>query len=90
MRCKEIAKMLSEERDHELKLRQKLMMKVHLSMCVFCRRMASQLRFIERITQKMGSTSDDSPITHPEVFSASLSQEAKSRMRNMLGRGNIQ
>jgi hypothetical protein len=82
--------MLSEERDHELKLSQKLMMKVHLSMCVFCRRMASQLRFIEGVTQRMGAVSDESPITHPEIFSATLSQEAKTRMRNILGGGKIQ
>ncbi len=90
MRCKEIAKLLSEEKDHELTLSQKLMMKFHLSICIFCRRMASQLKFIERVTERIGGNADESPVAHPEIFSASLSPSAKTRMKNILAGRNFQ
>ncbi len=90
MRCKEIAKLLSEQRDHELTLAQRLMMKFHLSMCVFCRRLASQLKFMERLTEKMGSAADESPIVRRDIFGATLSQDAKTRMKNTLSGRNFQ
>ena len=90
MRCKEIAKLLSEQRDHELTLAQRLMMKFHLSMCVFCRRLASQLNFMERLTETMGSAADESPIAQRDIFGATLSLDAKTRMKNTLSGRNFQ
>ena len=90
MYCKKIAQLLSEQQDHKLTLSQKLMMKFHLSMCVFCRRMASQLNFIERVTKRIGGIADKSPVVHPDVFSASLSPSAKTRMKNILTGRNFQ
>ena len=84
MRCKEIAKLLSEQRDHGLPWHRRVMIRVHLAMCVFCRRLEQHLALIHRLSEAAGDTSGGSPLEAGSVYTATLSQEAKSRIKQTI------
>ena len=83
MTCKRIAKLLSERQDHPLSFWRRLAIRVHLSWCVFCRRLARQLEFIHGLSQTVGSSVE---IDGAKAFDASLSPEAKTRIKKDLSR----
>jgi hypothetical protein len=88
MTCKRIAKLLSEQQDHGLSFPRRLAIRVHLALCVFCRRLARQLEIIRGLSQMIGGAGDVSMIDDGLVFDAALSSDAKSRMKKMLAREN--
>ncbi len=89
MTCKQIAKLLSEGREHELPLAQRLMIRIHLWLCIFCRRLARQLAFIHRFSQAAGDAAEGSLISDGDVFDVTLPGEARSRMKKILAYKNL-
>jgi hypothetical protein len=81
--CKRIAKLLSEQQDHPLPFSRRLAIKVHLSWCVFCRRLARQIEFIHGLSRAIASSLE---IEGTSAFDAGLSPEAKARMKKDLDR----
>ena len=84
MTCKEIAKLLSEQQDRGLPWSRRVMIRVHLAMCVFCRRLENHLRFIHNLSEAAGGTGAGSPLESEDVYPAALSPEAKARIKNTL------
>ena len=89
MTCKQIAKLLSEGRDHELPLTQRLMIRVHLLLCISCRRFAKQLEFIHGFSQTVGDSAEDPLISTGGVFDVRLPGETRSRMKKILAHENF-
>ncbi|UCG52777.1 MAG: zf-HC2 domain-containing protein [Candidatus Latescibacterota bacterium] len=89
MTCKEIAKLLSEQQDHKLPMSRRIMIRLHLAMCIFCRRLAKHLQFIHRLSEAVGDTATDSLIAVGDVVPAALSSEAKTRIKKTLTQRNI-
>jgi len=46
--CKEISRAVSDSMDRQLPLHKRMMIQLHLSMCVFCRRYRQQLELLRR------------------------------------------
>ena len=84
MTCKEIAKLLSEQRDHGLPWYRRVMIRVHLGMCVFCRRLEKHLQLIHSLSEAAGKTGADAPFEKESTYAAALSPEAKNRIKNAL------
>lgn len=80
MTCKRIAKLLSEQLDRELPLSRRIAIRIHLSWCVFCRRLARHLVLIHGVCEKAGEAGDSI------LADAALSPESKERMKKMLAR----
>ncbi|MHB8901412.1 MAG: anti-sigma factor family protein [Thermoguttaceae bacterium] len=84
LRCREVSKLVSESMEHELHLRQRLQVWMHLAMCRMCAGFARQLRFLRRAAranaERFGSDSSE-----PEP---ALSQEARERMKAVLRHGD--
>lgn len=81
MTCKRIARLLSEQRDHELSFGRRLAIRLHLSWCVFCRRLAHQLDLIDSLSQALGAVP---AVGEAPAFEVTLSTSAKSRMKKLL------
>jgi hypothetical protein len=88
MTCKRIAKLLSERQDHELPWTRRLAIRMHLAICLFCRRLEQQLETIRRLSQMIGGVGDVSLIEEGRAFDVTLPADAKSRMKKMLSRRN--
>lgn len=89
MTCKQIARLLSEGRERELSWAQRLMIRVHLAMCVSCRRLARQMEFIRGFSQTAGDVAMGSLVSDGVVFDVTLPGEARSRMKRTLAHKNI-
>ncbi len=85
MTCKRIAKLLSEKQDHELSFSRRLVVCIHLSFCVFCRRLARQLALMHGLCKAIAEPADESPLQHLE---GALSHDAKARMERILSQKN--
>lgn len=85
MTCKRIAKLLSERQDHELRFSRRLAVRLHLSWCMFCRRLARQLDFIHGLSQAIGNSAE---IGDDRAFEETLSADAKTRIKKTLARKN--
>jgi len=81
MTCKRIAKLLSEQLDHELPLSRRLMIRAHLSWCIFCRRLSKHLILMRKLCEE---ASEASISGKPLLVDAELSPEAKARMQKLL------
>jgi hypothetical protein len=84
MTCKKIAKLLSEQQDHGLPISKRIMIRVHLALCIFCRRLEHHLRIIHRLSEAAGDTERGSALDIGTVFPAVLSPEAKTRIKQTL------
>lgn len=84
MTCKKIAKLLSEAQDRELPTSKRIMIAIHLKLCVFCRRLEHHLGLIHTLSEAVGDTEPGSPLDTGSVFPAALSPEAKSRIKQAL------
>ncbi|GAB4133728.1 zf-HC2 domain-containing protein [Thermopirellula anaerolimosa] len=85
LRCREVSKLVSESLDHELPLRIRLQVWLHLAMCRLCSAFARQVRLFRRAARN-----------HPDRLMpddrdprATLSPEARARIKSALqGREN--
>lgn len=82
LRCREIARLFSESMDHELPLRQKLQVRMHLTMCRLCSGFARQLRLLRQASRenrkRLLSGPPDSDVTLPE--------DARTRIKAAMAR----
>lgn len=76
--CKEVTRKVSESMDHNLPMRQRFLLRMHLLMCKYCTRFRRQLQIIRN-----ASRLDDLPINAIDI-SQTLSAEAKFRMKSTL------
>jgi hypothetical protein len=81
LRCQEISKLVSESMEHELPLRQRLQVWMHLAMCRMCVGFARQLRFLRRAARENAERLVADPAA------PALSKEARERMKAALRKG---
>lgn len=63
--CREAARLLLEDEDHELLATERLALQVHVKICFACQRFVSQLNLMRRATRawrKHSETGDDEAI----------------------------
>lgn len=77
--CKDVSKLATQAMDRPLSLREKLVMRLHLAVCQACRRFVRHVRFLRRASCRAG---EDLPVK------ATLSREARERMKQQLGMGD--
>lgn len=53
MNCQQTSRLLSQSLDRPLSFRERLALRLHVSMCGACRRFARQLRFINRAAAEL-------------------------------------
>jgi len=77
LNCRQVARLVSQSMEAKLRWYQWLGMRIHLLYCVWCRRYASQIHFLQKACKQMDA--------EPEVtLSNTLSAEAKDKMRARL------
>ncbi len=81
MTCKRIAKLLSEQQDRELSFPRRLVIHLHLFLCVFCRRLVRHLEVLRRVSQAVGEVSI---LDEMGGLDAALSPDAKHRLRKIV------
>ena len=86
--CKEAARLMSEDLDHDLRFRHKLELKLHLAMCTVCRAVKKQFHYLRRIAHALGASGPDSLIAEGALVNKALSSDAKSRIEAQLSRGS--
>jgi len=74
--CDDMTRHLSDQMEHRPTWRQRLAMKAHLSICVWCRRYETQLKFLRNTVQGMATDPDRIPLPP-----GGLSKEARERIR---------
>ncbi len=83
LNCRETSRLVSETLDHDLPLRDRISMRLHLMMCKFCRRYFSQIRFMRDAIKLAGDDLNDCDGT----TGVKMPDSAKERVkRNMRGR----
>jgi len=78
--CKAATRLQSEALDHELPLRQRFGLRVHLMLCKWCRRYGKQITFLRK-------TAHDHPDEMAEPVPQKLSNEARERIKKELQTG---
>jgi hypothetical protein len=79
--CPEVTRILSQGMDKELSLMMRLKLRVHYLMCSFCERYMKQLHYIREVSREF-------PEKIGEVSTASLSSDAKDRLKAALASGS--
>lgn len=77
--CKEVSHLTSQAMDESLTWRKRLGFRLHLLVCVWCRRNQEQLHLIRDLARKQSSS---------EFGQAKLSAEARERMAKFLDRND--
>ncbi len=78
--CHDIARLLSEKRDHGLSWRTRLTLRYHLFMCKMCRIYGTQIAAVSRVCQEAGKYSD-------EKCPGELSAARKQQMKDACSKG---
>ncbi len=79
LRCREISKLVSESMEHQLRLRQRLQVHMHLLMCRLCAGFARQLWFFRR-----AASENPDRLLDPAARDAALSPAARERIKAAL------
>ena len=80
--CRELTSWMSESMEQKLSLRQQIVLKLHYMICVWCRRYNQQIYAL----RDMARSYADEDATLPESSAASLSPEARERLKQALSR----
>lgn len=78
LKCQDTSQLISESFDRKLTLRERLGIRMHLTMCRFCRRYKKQLEFIRGLMAAYRRHLDQNPAE------GQLSTEAKFRIKRTL------
>jgi predicted anti-sigma-YlaC factor YlaD len=79
--CKQVTHMVSESLDGKvLSWRERIRLKIHLSMCKACQQMVRQMELLRAAANQLGKTEENTP---PPTQDA-LSQEASARISERL------
>jgi hypothetical protein len=85
MSCKEAARSISEERDHQLSLGQRMGLRMHLVMCALCRGYKQNIEALGRIFARAGDAVLSSlPLGDSDNKELSLSVSAKQRIKDKI------
>jgi len=76
--CQEVARLVSEMKDHPLPWRQRLTVWFHMAMCRMCVTYRRQLDLISRLSRGMGT------LAAADAEDETLSPECKQRIRDAL------
>jgi len=82
--CKEATRLLSEQLDHPLPLGKRILLKIHLAMCLSCAYFGQQIKALNNLARKYTAPEDGIP----SPYTASLSQEARQRIQSSLREEN--
>ena len=80
--CKELTFWMSESLEQKLSLRQKMVLKLHYLICVWCKRYNEQIHALRDISRSYAA--EDSRLS--EASSTTLSPEARERLKQALSR----
>jgi predicted anti-sigma-YlaC factor YlaD len=58
MNCKEATRLLSESQDHTLSIKERISLKLHVSMCKGCRNFGHQMQYLRKITRAYAERKD--------------------------------
>ena len=81
--CDEAARLSSEELDRSLAFREKIGLKVHLTMCRLCRRYYDQIHFLHDAVPLLSDRLQDEAIS----TNGRLSDDARARIKRLLSAG---
>jgi hypothetical protein len=84
--CQEFARLASEMQDRPIGPFQKLHVRIHLLMCVFCRRFAKQIELIHSLSRSAGRFDPRSPLAGGGILPEALSEAAKARIKRALSK----
>jgi len=76
--CREASRLISESQDRKLRLHERLGLRMHLWMCINCRRFERQISMIRRLLR-----SPSNPET-PDSQDAGLPSDAQERIRQAM------
>jgi len=76
-RCKDITRMISAAQDRRLSLRERVQLRLHFLICVWCERYGEHLRFLRARLHEADEHTEEMGCAH-------LSPEAKERMKQTL------
>lgn len=81
--CREVSRLVSDSQERELPFRQRIAMRIHLFLCVFCRRFRDQLALLRDIMdQYQIAVMDDLMMTGETA----LSPDARRNVIKMLSK----
>lgn len=80
--CKDASHLISESQERKLGFRERMGLKFHLLMCVYCRRFDKQIAFVRKALRELGRRAE------ADTESAELSSEARDRIRKALAERN--
>jgi len=76
--CKDASHLISERQEHPLSLRERWALRLHLWLCVSCRRFARQIDLLRQAIRTYAARLED------EEYGPELSSEARERIRKAL------
>lgn len=90
--CKQLTQAVCRAMDEPVRMRERVAVRIHLMMCVYCRRFARQMRFLQQLSGRLpwgtadlaaadGGVANDGGVALPEV---ELSAEARERLKTAL------
>ena len=77
--CKEAARLISEQKDHKLGLKDRLGLRMHLVMCRMCTAYQNKLEIISRFARQAGEL-----VLGEQPSAVALSTDARERMKSKL------
>jgi hypothetical protein len=77
LNCRQITRLVSQSMDAKLLWHQRLAVRVHLLYCSWCRRYASQIRFLRKATRELANVAENEA-------PARLSEDAKVQIQQSL------
>ena len=85
MSCKEAARLISEERDHQLSLGQRMGLRMHLVMCTLCRGYKQNIEALGRIVARAGDAVLSSlPLGDSDDKELALPVSARQRIKDKI------
>ena len=81
--CHEITRLLSKSMDGRLPLRTRLLIRLHFTVCIWCKRYAEQLKFLRQYNSSIAEKGC-------ENGEAILSPSARNRLKNALEKAKVE
>lgn len=77
LNCRQVTQLVSQSMDTRLRWHERAVVRLHLLYCVWCRRYASQIRFLRKAARELADGADQQA---PEK----LPSEARAKIRDRL------
>ena len=80
--CKQVSHMVSESLDGKaLRWHERIKVKIHLSMCLACRRMVRQMKLLRAAAGEFGKSDQNAVHTKQETLSPEASERIRAHLR---------